>query len=64
MGLNELIETILHQLHPFESLGSTLLFIGFVLFIIGMAAVESDWWWFPALCMATGGLLVHIGEGE
>lgn len=31
MGLNELIETILHQLHPFESLGSTLLFIGFVL---------------------------------
>jgi len=31
MSLNELIETILHQLHPFESLGSTLLFIGFVL---------------------------------
>ena len=31
MGLNELIEIILHQLHPFESLGSTLLFIGFVL---------------------------------
>lgn len=31
MGLNELIETILHQLHPFESLGSTLLFIGFIL---------------------------------
>lgn len=31
MGLNELIEEILHQLHPFESLGSTLLFIGFVL---------------------------------
>lgn len=31
MGLNELIETILHQLHPFESLGSTLFFIGFVL---------------------------------
>jgi energy-converting hydrogenase Eha subunit G len=38
--------------------------IGFVLFIIGMAAVESEWVWFPALCMATGGLLVHIGEGE
>lgn len=31
MGLGELIEQILHQLHPFESLGSTLLFIGFVL---------------------------------
>ena len=31
MGLDELIEQILHQLHPFESLGSTLLFIGFVL---------------------------------
>lgn len=31
MGLNELIEEILHQLHPFESLGSTLLFIGFIL---------------------------------
>ena len=31
MGLNELIEEILHQLHPFESLGSTLFFIGFVL---------------------------------
>lgn len=31
MGLNELIEIILHQLHPFESLGSTLLFIGFIL---------------------------------
>lgn len=31
MGLNELIEQILHQLHPFESLGSTLLFIGFIL---------------------------------
>lgn len=31
MGLGELIETILHQLHPFESLGSTLLFIGFIL---------------------------------
>jgi hypothetical protein len=38
--------------------------IGFVLFIIGMAAVDSEWWWFQALCMATGGLLVHIGEGE
>ena len=31
MGLNELIETILHQLHPFESLSSTLFFIGFIL---------------------------------
>lgn len=31
MGLNELIEQILHQLHPFESLSSTLLFIGFIL---------------------------------
>lgn len=31
MGLNELIETILYQLHPFENLGSTLFFIGFVL---------------------------------
>lgn len=31
MGLGEFIEEILHQLHPFESLGSTLLFIGFVL---------------------------------
>lgn len=31
MGLGELIEQILHQLHPFENLGSALLFIGFVL---------------------------------
>ena len=31
MGLIELIEQILHQLHPFESISSTLLFIGFVL---------------------------------
>lgn len=31
MGLAELIEQFLHQLHPFESISSTLLFIGFVL---------------------------------
>ena len=31
MGLVELIEQFLHQLHPFESISSTLLFIGFVL---------------------------------
>lgn len=31
MNLNELIESILHQLHPFESLSSTLIFICFVL---------------------------------
>ena len=31
MGLAELIEQFLHQLHPFKSISSTLLFIGFVL---------------------------------
>lgn len=31
MNLNELIESILHHIHPFESLSSTLIFIGFVL---------------------------------
>lgn len=31
MGLAELIEQFLHQLHPFESISSTLLFIGFIL---------------------------------
>lgn len=31
MGLNELIEQLLHQLHPFESLGSSLVFIGVML---------------------------------
>lgn len=31
MSLGELIEQILHQLHPFESLSSTLFFIGFIL---------------------------------
>lgn len=31
MGLDELIEQFLHQLHPFESISSTLLFIGFIL---------------------------------
>lgn len=31
MGLAELIEQFLHRIHPFESISSTLLFIGFVL---------------------------------
>lgn len=31
MGLVELIEQIIHQLHPFESISSTLFFIGFML---------------------------------
>lgn len=31
MNLNELIESILHHIHPFESLSSTLIFIGFIL---------------------------------
>ena len=31
MGLADLIEQLLHQLHPFESISSTLLFIGFIL---------------------------------
>lgn len=31
MGLNELIERLLHELHPFESLSSSLIFIGVIL---------------------------------
>jgi len=31
MGLNELIEQILHQLHPFENLSSSIIFIGVIL---------------------------------
>ena len=31
MGLNELIMSILHELHPFESLSSSIIFIGVVL---------------------------------
>ena len=31
MGLNELIGQIIHELHPFESFGSSLIFIGVIL---------------------------------
>lgn len=31
MGLNQLIEVLLHELHPFESLSSSLIFIGVIL---------------------------------
>lgn len=31
MGLNELIGQIIHELHPFENLGSSLIFIGVIL---------------------------------
>lgn len=31
MGLNELIGQIMHELHPFESFGSSLIFIGVIL---------------------------------
>lgn len=31
MGLNQLIEQFLHQLHPFENLSSSLIFIGVIL---------------------------------
>ena len=31
MGLNQLIETLLHELHPFESLSSSIIFISVIL---------------------------------
>lgn len=45
MGLNELIETILHQLHPFENLGSALFFIGFVLCtVVQISPIKINPW--------------------
>ena len=31
MGLNQLIEALLHELHPFESRSSSIVFIGVIL---------------------------------
>ena len=57
MGLAELIEQILHQLHPFESISSTLLFIGFVLCtFVQISPIKIKIGPFPAL------LLIKIGK--
>lgn len=54
MGLGELIETVLHQIHPFESLSSTLLFVGFLLCtIVQISPIKINPWDF---------LLGWIGE--
>jgi hypothetical protein len=35
---------------------------GFGLFIVGMAAADSEWLWFPVLCMGLGALFMKLGE--
>lgn len=36
--------------------------IGVGLFLVGMAAADSEWFWFPLLCMGLGALLTRLGE--